>query len=169
MKWRVYIEPGLDIDKIKKALSMVPSYFEFEVHGDPAEWNGVIAFATVYDSGDWRGFIIPEQDNTIIIFDGKRRNVKFAGGTIGNRIGVAVFGNESVETLYLRIYHELLHALGLPADDMPNNSEFVEWLTNMLRIALYVDKKLFYSKFINNPKWQNLYYTYLLLKYVEGG
>lgn len=163
--FRVYIEQSLENEKLKilKALSMIPNFFSFEFK----DWSEADYF--VYDEGDWENFVMPTTDNTIIFFDGDSREINYAGGTLGTRIGVAVFDYDTIESIYLRTYHELLHTLGLPADDMTTNREFVQWLSKMLRLALFLDKKFFYEKFIHNPKWQNIYYDFLLIKYLEGG
>jgi len=167
MEWTVIIEPTLDSDLILQAIYLIPNYFQFDIYTDQTMWNTYTSSTKTYSSGPWQNFILPSTDNTIIIFDGRKRNVQFGGGTVGTRIGIAIFGNETLEQIYLRIYHELLHALQLPADDMTTNHDFVTWLTNMLRLALWLDKRFAAVRFAHNPKWQSLYYDFLLLSYLE--
>lgn len=145
---RIYIEPTVDRDKVLRALRIVPGFWKFAVR----EWDE-LKFEEL--GGEWKGFILPLGDNEIAIFDGAIRKVKYAGGTAGRRVGVAVFGWENELMLGLRIWHELLHTEGLDADGLLTNKSFTRWLPERIH-GFFKESVSEHSWF-----WQIAYYTYL--------
>ncbi|WP_456478118.1 hypothetical protein [Geoglobus ahangari] len=144
----VYIDPAVDENLIRSALRLVPSYWKFSL----AEWDESQLTSL---GGEWEGFLLPAQDNTVVVFDGKSRGVRYGGGTVGRRVGVAVFGWESELILALRIWHELLHTEKLDADGMMSSMGFRDWLPEEVRAA-FEEKAGEHDWF-----WQIGYYTYL--------
>ena len=68
---------------------------------------------------------------------------------------VMVCPGDSLETLELRAVHELIHALGLPADDMR------AWIRSSLPMALiYIVTRCLRLR--TEESWQRLYYHHLL-------
>lgn len=68
---------------------------------------------------------------------------------------VMVCPGDSLETLELRAVHELIHALGLPADDMR------AWIRSSLPMALiYIVTRCLRLR--TEESWQRLYYRYLI-------
>ena len=161
VKFKVFVEPELPNEMIRKALELIPNFFEFEFK----DWSEADYFT--YTEGSWKNFIIPKNDYTIIFFDGESRKVNYAGGTIDKRVGIAVFKQDSIEHIYLRTYHELLHTLKLPADDMLKNKEFQKYLPKHLRFIFKL-MKIFKKKHLeHSARWQTLYYNFLLIKYIK--
>ncbi|MBE8539417.1 hypothetical protein [Geoglobus acetivorans] len=144
----VYIDPAVDESLVRSALKLIPGYWKFSV----AEWDESQLTSL---GGEWAGFLLPTQDNTVVVFDGKSRGVRYAGGTVGKRVGVAVFGRESELIIALRIWHELLHTEKLDADGMMTNRGFRDWLPGEVRAA-FEEKARPHDWF-----WQIGYYTYL--------
>jgi|Deesub1362B_J571_1020462.scaffolds.fasta_scaffold00514_18 hypothetical protein len=160
--YRIFIEPGIDEEKILKALKVLPGYFKFEFK----DWSDLDY--SVYEEGDWKGFIMPSKVGDIAIFDGIKHEARFGGGTISNRCGIAVFGGESIFELGLRIWHELLHAKGMPADSMLGNLEFIGWMDAAQKLSFTVSRILRKNKLAHSSKWQVLYYHFLTQKLLEG-
>jgi hypothetical protein len=91
---------------------------------------------------------------------------RYAGGTIGDyskeirddKITIVVSSYDTVEVLELRIIHELLHAMELPADDCKLHlKRFLPWYF-----------RLWYRNNCENPKVQRRFYKYLLKMRKEG-
>jgi hypothetical protein len=91
---------------------------------------------------------------------------RYAGGTIGDyskeikddKITIAVSLQDTVEILELRIIHELLHAMELPADDCKLYlKQFLPWYL-----------RLWYRNNCDNPRVQKRFYSFLLKKRKEG-
>ena len=87
------------------------------------------------ENGTRWAIIMPTVPGTLMILDHKlHENAidSYAGGTVGGSkpqlneddlISIVVFGNEKLKLLELRIVHELLHGLNLPADDLHENAD----------------------------------------------
>ena len=159
--YRIFIEPDLDHEKILKALEVLPGYFKFEFK----DWSELEYM--VYEEGDWKGFIMPTNDGDVAISDGRKHEARFGGGTVANRCGIAVFGAESIFELGLRIWHELLHAKQMPADDMLGNLEFIGWMDAGQKLSFTVSRFFRKNKLAHSSKWQVLYYHFLTQKLLE--
>jgi hypothetical protein len=101
----------------------------------------------------------------IISYDTHREMIEgYAGGTIGDyskeikddKITIVVSSYDTIEVLELRIIHELLHAMELPADDCKLYlKQFLPWYL-----------RLWYRN-CENPKMQRKFYKYLIEKRKE--
>lgn len=110
--------------------------------------------------GAWVGFLFPSDPVAyrIIMLDGDARNLQWNGGTIGNGCCVAVRAGDTPRTLGVRIWHELLHTIRLPADDMLVDEGFLSWLSAPIRVAFEDNKQALQ----HDSQMQILYYTYLM-------
>lgn len=79
---KVYIEANLDIETILKALYLIPNHWKFTMK----DWDQN-KFEEL--TGDWQNFLLPLEDDEVVIFDGAARKVKYGGGTIDRRVGTA--------------------------------------------------------------------------------
>jgi len=91
------------------------------------------------DGKHWK-LIFPSEGGVLFIVDYRRHRKliqTYAGGAVGDgnkrldrgdRATVVVYGDETAEVLELRIVHELLHCIDLPADDLNQHvGEFLPW------------------------------------------
>lgn len=112
---------------------------------------------------DWHHMPFPLADQTLLVFSAADFQVEgAAGGAVGSRCSVAIFGNETDEVLSLRCWHELLH--GLPgvesSDAMLESAAFRTFLAEhypRIRDAVAADPE----RFRHDPRPQRLFYTML--------
>lgn len=149
----VVVDP-IDDGFINRALMILPTFFS--LHRITVE----DAKPFVEGTHDWEGFLFPCSSHLrmVILLDGDKRKCKYNGGASGNGCSVAVRGGDSILTLGVRVWHELLHTLQLPADDMLVDVGFTKWLPDPVD-DLFVQYK---EKLQHNPHIQMLYYTYLM-------
>jgi len=148
--YSVYVADDIDEDFLAKAFAFVPGCFRFcRIDYEPRCYSF---------SGEWARFLVPIDPNTIVIFDGNKRNVRYAGGTTGTSAGVAKFQSDTDEFGFgLRIWHELLHTLKMDADGMCRNPAFDAWLEPQIREAFVANK----PKYQHSAQYQALYYNFL--------
>ena len=116
-------------------------------------------------TGDWKGFLIPEADDTVVIFDGKARSAKYAGGCVGKSVGVTKNTWDTDELAFgLRIWHELLHAQKIDSDAMLRSPEFEEWLESQFSYVLKENKPAYQ----HSMQFQILFYNFLTRKFVTA-
>ena len=137
-----------------KALLRLPTFFS--IHR--VDKNDLAPFKEL--GGTWQGFLFPQDPTAyqIIVVDGDKRGCQWNGGTIGNGCSVAYRSYDTPATLGVRIWHELLHTLRLPADDMLVDEGFLSWLVPQIRVAFEENKKALQ----HDAHMQTLYYTYLM-------
>jgi hypothetical protein len=150
--------PGrLDPALVRRVLAMVPPTvwsFRFDEPRENVNWH-------LWH--DWHSMPFPLQDRTLLVFSGADYPVEgVAGGALGSRFSVAVFGTETEEALGLRCWHELLH--GLPgvesSDAMLESTAFRAFLAEhypSVHAALFSDPE----RFRHDPRPQRLFYTML--------
>ncbi len=73
------------------------------------------------------------------------------------RASIRVRDEDTDEAITLRIWHELLHAVGQPADDMVILAD--EWQTPFERILWYIWRV--FGAPVDIPFWQRKYYVWL--------
>ena len=148
----IYVKDGIDLRFVKNALHFVPGTWRFEfAEQEPRYYNF---------GGEWRGFLVPTEENALVIFDGTKRGARYGGGTIGTSVGVARFEYDTdVFKFGLRIWHELLHTVKANADGMARNPDFDAWLEPQIREKFVSDK----PGFQHSAQYQALYYHYLTL------
>ena len=153
----IYIEDNIDPDFVQDSLYLIPQLWKFNFITEAPKYR-------VF-SGDWKGFLIPEAPNTVVIFDGQARGVKYAGGCIEKSVGVTKNTWETDELGFgLRIWHELLHAQGIDSDAMLRSPEFEEWLESQFSYILKENR----TAYQHSMQFQILFYNFLTRKFVRG-
>ena len=139
--WRVY-----------KLLQNLPPFFDIanKYIGTPA--------VSIGDASDpnWNGFPMPIHEGDVYIFNDIIPALAL-GGAYYMRASIRVREEDTDEVIFLRIWHELLHAVGQPADDMSVRA--AEWQTPTERILWYLFK--LFNMPVDIPYWQRKYYTWL--------
>ena len=110
----------------------------------------------------WAGFPFPVNRGDVYIFDHNIAGYALGGGG-DMRASIRVRDEDTDEVIFLRIWHELLHAVGQPADDMSILAS--EWQTPTERIIWYLCK--LFNMPVDIPYWQRKYYTWLTAR-AEG-
>ncbi len=139
-------------ERFAPLLSQIPPFFSFTVQtGTPA--------VQVLPASDptWSGFSMPTEDFTAYVFDDVIP-ARAVGGASGTRVGVRVCEGDSDAVLILRLWHELLHAVGQPADDMTSLAS--EWQTPIERLLWAIWPYLVGSS-RDVPFWHRRYYPWL--------
>ena len=113
---------------------------------------------SIGDASDpnWNGFPMPIHEGDVYIFDDDIPALAL-GGAYHMRASIRVRDEDTDEVITLRIWHELLHAVGQPADDMIILA--TDWQTTSERVLWYL-----YSLFglpVDIPFWQWKYYAWL--------
>ncbi len=147
----------LDTALVRRVLARVPSTVWSFRFGEPRE------NANWHVWRDWHNMPFPLQDRTLLLFSGADYPVAgVAGGAMGSRCSVAVFGTETEEVLGLRCWHELLH--GLPgvesSDAMLESTAFRTFLAE--HYSAVADR--FFGdleRYRHDPRPQRLFYTML--------
>lgn len=152
--YTVVDEDSIDEYILHKALIRIPMFFSMH------KVNKEALMPFEEPSGMWAGFLFPKDHSArqVIIVDGDKRHLQYNGGASGNGCCVAYRSNDTPATLGTRIWHELLHTVQLPADDMLVDEGFVAWLAPPLRDA-FVRNKVALQ---HDTQMQSLFYTYLM-------
>jgi hypothetical protein len=152
----IYIEDNVDPEFVKNSLCFVPHYWNFTFLTEAPKYRKM--------GGEWETFLIPEADDTVVIFNGTLRNVKYAGGATGKSVGVSRFITDTSEHVFgLRIWHELLHAQHIDADAMIRCPEFENWLEPQFSSVLKDNK----AAFEHSMQYQILFYNFLTWKLIK--
>jgi hypothetical protein len=159
----VLIPGRLDHAIVRDALDGVPSTvwtFRYDEPRENVNWH-------VWH--EWHGMPFPLGDRTILVFSGADHPVEgVAGGAVGSRCSVAVFGADPGEVLTLRCWHELLHGLpGIESSDaMLESTAFRAFLAGNYPRAheLLVGDP---ERFRHDPRPQRLFYTMLTNTFAE--
>ena len=139
--WRVY-----------KLLPNLPPFFEIPYI------RIVTPAVSIGDASDpnWNGFPMPIHEGDVYIFDDDIPALAL-GGAYHLRASIRVRDEDTDEVITLRIWHELLHAVGQPADDMVILAD--EWQTPLERILWHIWRVL--GAQVDIPFWQSRYYAWL--------
>jgi len=125
----IYIEDNIDPEFVKNSLYLIPQLWKFNFLTEAPKYRVM--------TGDWKGFLIPEADDTVVIFDGKARNAKYAGVVRGKSVVLQRTPWDTDELAFgLRIWHELLHAQKIDSDAMLRSPEFEKWLESQFSYVL---------------------------------
>ena len=113
---------------------------------------------SIGDASDpiWNGFPMPIHEGDVFIFDDDIPALAL-GGAYHMRASVRVREEDTDEVITLRIWHELLHAVGQPADDMVIHAS--EWQTISERILWHIWR--IFGEPVDIPFWQTKYYMWL--------
>lgn len=138
-------------ERLAPLLSQIPPFFSFSLSVD----TPTVQILPASDP-TWSGFPMPIADSTAYVFDDVIP-ARAVGGASGTHVGVRVCEGDSDEVLILRLWHELLHAVGQPADDMVSLAD--KWQTPIERLLWAVWPYLCGS--LDVPFWHRRYYTWL--------
>ena len=113
---------------------------------------------SIGDASDqiWNGFPMPIHEGDVFIFDDDIPALAL-GGAYHMRASIRVRDEDTDEIITLRIWHELLHAVGQPADDMVILAG--EWQTPLERVLWFVWRV--FGAPVDIPFWQSRYYAWL--------
>ncbi len=138
--------------RINPIIPDIPNFFDFDYLkiGNPE--------VSIGDESDpnWDGFPMPINKGDVYIFDDVIPALAL-GGAYEMRCSIRVREEDTDEVITLRIWHELLHTVGQPADDMVIRAS--EWQTTTERILWYLYRLLGLP--VDIPFWQARYYEWL--------
>jgi hypothetical protein len=146
-------------DRLAPLLGEIPPVFEFTVRtGTPP--------VTVLSETDplWSGFLFPDRLGDVYIFDDDIP-ARALGGACTMRAAIRVRPEDDDETLVLRLWHELLHAVGQPADDMHRLRG--EWQTPIERLLWWLWPH--FCGPVDVPYWHRKFYHFLTSRAALGG
>lgn len=139
---------------LESCLSQIPPFFTFTVRtGTPPVTIGVATDPL------WSGFPFPTRTGDVYVFDDEIP-ARALGGGGGMRASVRVRDGDESEVIALRLWHELLHAVNQPADDMIPMAE--EWQTPWERLLWW-----FWARYVGPvdvPFWHRRFYRWLTLR-----
>lgn len=137
-------------ERFAPLLPQIPPFFSFTVQ------TGTPAVRLIADNDTWRGFPFPVNAGEAYVFDDTIA-ARALGGGGDMRAAIRVREGDSDEVLILRLWHELLHAVGQPADDMASLA--AEWQTPIEQLLWAIWPYLCGS--LDVPFWHWRYYTWL--------
>lgn len=156
IKINVFVEDEVDKNFINASLYFVPNLWTFSFIAERPKYLEL--------GGFWKDFLVSEEDNTMVIFDGALRDNKYAGGCVGKSVGIARNRFENDPLVFgLRIWHELLHAQHIDADAMIRCPEFEDWLEPQFSSVLKDNK----AAFEHSMQYQILFYNFLTWKLIK--
>lgn len=152
-------------DEIRSTLktSDVVSYFRFIFDPDPNNAYVTVDWGESYGTWPW-----PKKDWSTVVFDmdDQRWNTKYAIGLATYGKGAAGRGaSDSKRTVSLRIWHEMLHQMGVNSDamDEADYDMFCSWLKEKSSSEYSYCQG---PKDIYNNDTLEEYYTFLMQKYL---
>ena len=151
MKFTIYYQSPKLYQQFNDLITTLP----FDFSDDPRIGATDLSFGDTSDPM-WAGFPMPIWTGDVYIFDDDIPATAL-GGAYSGRASIRVRDEDSDEVIYLRVWHELLHAVGKPADDMIRLSS--EWLTGTDRIVWYLCRLFGVS--VDVPYWQTKFYRWL--------
>ncbi|MDV2480717.1 hypothetical protein F8E02_01585 [Methanoculleus sp. Wushi-C6] len=145
--------------RLEPHLSLIPPFFQFTVRTGTPE-------VRYFDPKDpmWKGFPFPVPDKTVYVFDDDIP-ARALGGGMQNRASVRVTPRDTDDdAVILRIWHEILHAVGQPADDMARRAG--EWQSVSERLIWAAWQSL--SRPMDVPFWHRKFYVWLTERAASG-
>ena len=139
--------------RINPIIPDIPNFFDFDnlnKIGTPK--------VSIGDESDpnWNSFPMPVNKGDVYIFDDVIPALAL-GGAYEMRASIRVRDEDTDEVITLRIWHELLHAVGQPADDMVIRAS--EWQTAGESILWHIWRV--FGMPVDIPYWQRKYYAWL--------
>ncbi len=105
----------------------------------------------------WKGFPFPVPAGTVYVFD-DAIPARALGGGMDMRASVRVTREDrDDEAIILRIWHEILHAIGQPADEMARRAG--EWQSISERLMWAAWQSL--ARPVDVPFWHRKFYVWL--------
>ncbi|MBN1195586.1 MAG: hypothetical protein JXA08_09635 [Methanomicrobiaceae archaeon] len=152
VKFTVYFENEPLSQRVKPLLPDIPAYFELDRGEEECDFE-----CPWPDDPNWCDFPFPKTPGKVYVFSGEGKEARCLGGHFFGRVAVMVKDHDDGETITLRIWHELLHAVDMPADDM--NTAPSEWIPSLfMRFVFRVTGAIFRNY------WERRYYLYLTQK-----
>jgi hypothetical protein len=146
-------------NRLVPCLAEIPACFSFYLQtGTPP--NIVISETDPL----WQGFPFPVHAGDVYIFDDEIP-ARALGGACAMRAAIRVRPEDDDEVLLLRLWHELLHAVGQPADDMIPMA--ATWQTPLDRLIWWLWPHFCGSRDV--PYWHRRFYHYLTARAALGG
>jgi hypothetical protein len=145
--------------RFEPLLDQIPPYFEFTVRTGTPE-------VRILSETDplWLDYPHPVQAGVAYVFDDEIP-ARAVGGGGGMRASIRVCEGDSDEVLILRLWHELLHAVGQPADDMISMA--AEWQTPFERLLWWLWPH--FCGPVDVPYWHRKFYHFLTSRAALGG
>jgi hypothetical protein len=157
-KFRLYFKTEALRKRFEPLLREIPDYFEFEII------TGTPEIQILSDTDPmWIGFPYPVNSGDVYVFDDDIP-AHAAGGGSEMRAAVRVMDHDPDDVILLRLWHELLHAVGQPVDDMSRMTD--EWQTWPDMIVWWIWTRLGCS--VDCPYWQRKFYRYLTARAAAG-
>ncbi len=160
--------PALDVyfetDRLREAiapwLGVIPAFFRLTVRPERPE----LAYSWPNDP-NWSDFPFPVHEGTVYIFSGDGLSARAAGGAFHLRAAIKVMSGELArpELIALRVWHELLHAVGQPADDMVPLA--TAWLPPE-GLAGFTKQRA-EKRSVDTNYWQQQFYHWLTLRAID--
>ncbi|RXE57459.1 hypothetical protein ABH15_03395 [Methanoculleus taiwanensis] len=160
--------PALDVyfetDRLGAAiapwLGVIPAFFRLTVRPGRPE------FAYYWPNDpNWSDFPFPMHEGVAYIFSGDGLAARAAGGAFRLRAAIKVMSGELTrpELVALRIWHELLHAVGQPADDMVPLAD--RWLPPEGFAGFTKEREA--KRSVDTNYWQQQFYHWLTLRAID--
>ena len=146
-------------DRLAPRLAEIPAYFSFDIQ------TGAPPTLVISETDPlWQGFPFPVHAGDVYVFD-DAIPARAVGGACTMRAAIRVCPGDDDETLVLRLWHELLHAVGQPADDMIPLA--AEWQTPFERILWWLWPH--FCGPVDVPYWHRKFYHFLTSRAALGG
>jgi len=144
--------------RLEPLLDQIP-FFTFTVRTGTPE-------VRYFDQKDpvWKGFPFPVPQRVAYVFDDDIP-ARALGGGMAMRAAIRVRPWDPDDVVILRLWHELLHAVGQPADDMIPLA--AEWQTPGERLLWAVWR--WFGDSVGVPFWHERYYAWLTRRAMEAG
>jgi len=114
----------------------------------------------------WEQFPFPIDQGVLYVFD-HTIPARATGGAMEGRASLRALPQEADAVVLCRVWHELLHSVGQPADDMHQRRE--AWQTLADRLWWAVWPLIFGPGSHDTPYWHARYYAWLTRRAEAGG
>lgn len=157
--------PELWFRLIEEVRQTIPGWFEFEIR------IGTPPIVVLSDEDPlWVEFPFPTIPGDVYVFDDPIPAGAAGGGVYdgrgSGRAAARVMPGDTNEVIALRLWHELLHAVDQPADDMHRLAD--EWLSSAWDRLLWQVWPWFAGS-RDVPRWHRRYYAWLTKCAMEAG
>lgn len=147
-------------DRVAPLLDQIPPVFTFHLE------TGTPPVAIISETDPtWIGFPFPVRAGDVYLFDDEIP-ARAVGGAVYGQAAVRVRNEDPDDVVILRLWHEVLHAVGQPADDMHQLQ--AEWQTPIDRLLWWLWPHLVGGGY-DVPYWHRRYYHWLTTRAAYGG
>lgn len=127
--------------------------------------EGEARIFTYTNDRNWEQFPFPLDQGVLYVFDYKIPALAF-GGAMAGRASLRALLPEPDDVILCRVWHELLHAVGQPADDM--HKLRADWQTPVDRLWWAVWPWFFGPGTYDTPFWHSRFYSWLTRRAEAG-